>query len=299
MHWTKGRIDDQCRGPYRRYETELKKHYTEYFHQRLHLRCARHPYSARTIAAALPPGCSGLQQLMPPGTWHRFARSARSSQVLAVSILGSAVERDPSLCWLADALNLPPFADQQYPRVQFERALAPSDLGEVPRTTQLDFAVTSADRFIALEAKWSEPGLGSCSCSREGAGDPRTGFDCAYRVRSRRAYWNVAHKFLGLESVRMAFSPCTLSVFYQVVRNIAAAHRLSQGRLFAFVLVFDENNPCFRQTGVWPGWPHLLRSVLRQRSGLVFRAISWQRLVPFLPLSPEVRSWAWEKHRLA
>jgi hypothetical protein len=299
--WTKERIDAECRPTYRRYEKELRAHYTRYFERHPQLRSARHPYSARTIAAALPPGYSDLRKRIPKGALHRFARSARSSQMLALALLGSAAERDSSLRWFWDALNLPKkFSGHRKPFIRFEHCLAPSDLGEVPRVTKLDFTVRTEKAFVVVETKLSEPGLGTCSCAREGDGDPRAGFDCAARVRSRKLYWKAAHEFLGLEEVRLSFLPCPLSVAYQVVRNIAAARHLSRGRLAAFVLICDEANPYFRQTGHWPGWPHILAEVLRKHSGIgfYFRAMSWQHLVKNLPLTPILREWAREKHKL-
>ena len=221
--------------------------------------------------------------------------------MIALSLLGSAEQRDGSLRWFWEALNLPiNFSDRQKPCLRFEHCLAPSDLGEVPRVTKLDLGISDENSFVAIETKWSEPGLGICSCARDGDGDPRTGFDCAARVRSRKAYWEVAHTFFGLADTRLAFFPCSLSIAYQAVRNVAAARRLSRGRVAGFVLIYDENNPYFRRTGRWPGWPHLLRSILREheRPDFFFRAVSWRSLMHKLPLTSELREWAYEKHRL-
>lgn len=299
--WSKEQIDAECRHDYRLYERGLREHYTAYFCRHSQIRCAMHPYCARSLAAALPAGCAELKALMPTGGFHRFARSAKSSQMLALALLGSAINRDDSLRWFWNGLDLPISSSSgRRSVVRFEHGLAPSDLGEVPRSTKLDLSISSKDIFVAIETKWSEPGFGICSCARDGDGDSHVGFECAARVRSRRAYWEVAHELFGLEAIRLPFFPCSLSVAYQAVRNVAAARHLSRGRNAGFVLIYDENNPYFRQTGRWPGWPHMLRSILleRESSNFFFRTTSWQSLMPKLPLTSKIREWAREKHRL-
>jgi hypothetical protein len=299
--WTTDQIDAACAASHRIYERELQKRYTEYFSNYPQLRCPVHPYSARTLTTALPAGSAHLLHRIPKGSLHRFARSARSSQMLALSLIGSAAQADPSLRWFWGALNLPKeFSGRQTPSIRFEHCLAPSDLGEVPRVTKLDLTVATERAFVVIETKWSEAGMGICSCAREGDGDPRIGFDCAVRVRSRRMYWKIAHQFLGLEAVRLSFMPCTLCPVYQTVRNIAAAIHLSRDRTAGFVLIYDRCNPYFRQTNRWPGWPHILRENLRKHrpSGFFFRATSWQELIHHLPVPASLRRWATEKHAL-
>jgi hypothetical protein len=66
-------------------------------------------------------------------------------------------------------------------------------------------------------------------------------------------------------------------------------------------MLYDERNPYFRQTGVWPGWPALLRSTLavaEQPEMLMFRAASWQELASLLPLTENERWWLREKHAI-
>ncbi len=300
-HWTKEQIDSECRASYVVYERELIAHYASYFEKRSHLRCLKHSYSARTIATALPPGYSHLTKRIPTGSLHRFCRSGRSSQMLGLSLLCSALEQDRSLWWFWTALELPKrLAGLQNPVVKFEHALAPADLGEMPRTTKLDLSLATDEAFVAIETKWSEAGLGSCSCAREGEGDPRVGFECAPRVYARTAYWNVANQVFSLASSRLSFLPCDLSPAYQAVRNVAAAIKLAGSRVAVFVLLFDQNNPYFRPTGRWPGWPAFLNRTLRKHSAasFLFRAISWQSLISNVSLPASVRLWAREKHRL-
>lgn len=300
--WTTHAIDQQCGAAYRQYEKARRQQYLDYFAQHPELRCLTQAYSARTVTAALPPGWGELQTLIPRPVLHRYARSGKSSQLLALALLGVAARRDPSLGWFWRALDLPaPSTKQQFPYFAFERSLSASHLGEKPHTTQLDFAVDDPGFFVAVETKWTEQGLGICSCAPRGEGSPCAGGYCADRVLGRKRYWRVSEDFFGLPARRLPLFGCPISPAYQAVRNVAAAQRLANGkRPFAFVLIFDEENPHFRPTGTWPGWPAVLRAHLdgHEHQGLYFRACSWQELVLRLPLDDQTTHWAKEKHGL-
>ena len=301
-HWTKERIDAECGAAYRRYECELIEHYTSYFRQYPQLRCPNHPYSARTITAALPSGHADLKDRIPEGSFHRFCRSARSSQLLALAVFGVALKHDKSFHWFWPAFDLSKrLAGLQNPVVRFEHALAPNDLNEQPRTTKLDVTLATEEAFIVIEGKWSEAGLGICSCAREGEGNPRRGSECARRVYSRTEYWRVAHRQFGLQPMRLSFEPCAISPCYQAVRNVAAAQRLARGRQAGFILLYDARNPYFKSTGAWPGWPAMLDSILRTdpNGRFLFRSLSWQSLIGRLDLPLTVRAWLRDKHCLA
>jgi hypothetical protein len=298
--WSNEQIQRECGSAYRSYERALREHYIEYFHRHPQLRCANHRFCAGSVATALPPGYAQLLQRIPKGSLHRFARSAKSSQIIGLALLGVAAEHDPSFSWFWPALKLPLRLNGQRTYVRFEQALAPTDLSEVPRTTQIDITVSNENAFFAIETKWSEPGFPTCSCEREGTGNPGIGFDCAERVYARTAYWRTANRFLKLPEARLSFEPCFLSIVYQIVRNIAAACHLSRGRTAGFILLYDCKNPFFQRTGNWPGWPDILTALLRKqpRSNFYFRAASWQAVIDKLPLNPAVRDWARDKHRL-
>jgi hypothetical protein len=300
--WSAERIDRECRDAYGNYERLLKARYVAYFANNRHLRCRRHAYSAATIAAALPPEWEYLQRLMPPHAFHRYARSGRSSQLLALALLGSCSVEDPSLGWLMGALGLR--SETRYPDISpfaFEYPLEPSDLGEEPRVTTIDYIAQVNQLTAVVECKWSERGgLGRCSCLRED-GSPEAGSQCASRVRARHIYWQTAHRDFGLPIVRDPGRPCSLSLAYQAIRNVAAARFLSENNPALFVLLFDENNPYFRRTGNWPGWPAILEKTFGAPNlfpHFSFKALSWQQLVAVLPLPPKIRKWAFEKHGL-
>jgi hypothetical protein len=300
--WPNGLIDAECRSSYRIYAKRLIEHYSAYYVRYPKLRCARHPYSACSVGAALPNGFAALQQLLPPKSVHIHARSARSSQSLALGLLGAAAHRDPSLIWFWSALGLAhEVSEATYYR--FERTLDSADLNERPRVSQIDFTAETSRYFAAVECKWSEPGFGTCSCEREREGSPEPGAFCAERVRVRNKYWLTAQDVFGLRDERLPLFGCPISASYQAVRTAAAVRHLAGTRRQAvFVLLFDSNNPYFRRTGDWPGWPGLLEETVAAYNvchRFVFKAISWQDLIRRLPLSSQVRKWAAEKHQLA
>jgi len=285
---------------YAAYERALKHDYTEYFARHAALRCHRQLYSAATLDAALPQGWGHLWRLLPAQAVHRFARSGRSSQALALALLGSAVHNDITLKALWRTLGLDrAMRRNDAARIAFEYALDPSELQEHPHVTTIDFLATTPESVASVEGKWSEKGMGTCRCRKDGDGNPNPGNTCASRVAGRTAYWDTAQRDFGLSQVRNSDLACPVSVAYQAVRNVAATRLLSGGRRGAFVLLYDDRNPYFRETGAWPGWPALLSATLSaQTAGFLFKAISWQDLVHTLPIPKDVRQWAAEKHRL-
>jgi hypothetical protein len=58
-----------------------------------------------------------------------------------------------------------------------------------------------------IECKWSESGLGTCSCEKDRDGSPLPGNPCAARVAARSAYWRVADEFSVFRAGDSAFSP--------------------------------------------------------------------------------------------
>ena len=300
--WTNHAIDQECGAAYRRYEKARRQQYIDYFARHPELRCPHHAHSAKSLAAALPPGWGEqLETLIPRNAWHVHARSGKSSQTLALALLGSATRLDSSLSWFWPAFDLPAPSRQQNPSFTFERSLSTSLLNEKPRATVLDFAVDDPGCFAAVETKWTEQGLGVCSCTSHNDGGPDAGGYCAERVVNRKQYWQVAEELFGLPAERLPLFGCPISPAYQAIRNVAAAQKLADGkRPFAFVLLYDAENPYFRATGTWPGWPAILSEHLKrhERIGFHFRAISWQELVSKLALDGGVRHWAKEKHQL-
>ncbi len=294
--WTDARATREAGRSHARYKSGLEEQYTQYF-ERHKQRRGDHRWLARNLALALPDGWESLQELLPVRARHRWHLSGGSSQVVALGLLGSALRREPSLDWLRRALAPLPSLGQLIQAPQFEHELGETVLNESRRPTTIDFYVEGTESVVCIEAKWWENGIGQCSCRRDG-GDPEKG-DCRRPPELRPAYWRVAQEFFGLPGLASP-SPCSISFAYQAIRNAAAAVALAgPSRHAVFGLIYDENNPYFRRTGDWPGWPTILAETLQDSDErLAFRAISWQDLLGVLPLDAEVLAWAYEKHAL-
>ncbi|MDQ3647201.1 MAG: hypothetical protein M3433_01185 [Actinomycetota bacterium] len=291
-------IDAECAAAWRAYDAGLAERYTEYFEHRPELR-GEQRYSARDLVAALPPGGAGLGDLVAPGEWHRHYLSAKSSQTLAVGLLGRAARLDPSLNWLWQAFGPLPGAASDFPSIEFEQPLDPEVLNERPQQTAVDVLVRDPTALMCIEVKWREEGLGACKRGPDG-GNPVQGH-CAQRVQDRELYWQAAGDLFGFPE-RQPPGPCPISAAYQAVRNAAAAQALAEpGQVPVFGLIYDENNPYFAGHGGWPGWPAILSGAVEANADeqqFRFRSISWQALFPLLPLDEETREWAHEKHQL-
>ena len=155
--WALDEIRDACRASYRQYERELIDHYVAYFAGAVPgVADTGHRYKASSLASALPEGWGHLDQTLPSP--HRHARSARSSQMLALGLLGPAAELAPDLRWLTSALDLdPPSAGN--PRIGFEYELSRELLSESPRVTALDVLVDDPDRVEDAEAERRRTGF--------------------------------------------------------------------------------------------------------------------------------------------
>ncbi len=294
--WTFAQIHQECAGAYAKYRSDLDARYKAYFDANPQV-ASGHPQLAASFEAAMPPGMAELAARIPPELRHRHHLSGKSSQGLGLGLLGAASLRDPFLPWFEEALSpVAPFSMTNPPTATFEHELDPAILNERPRVTAIDFFVETSDAVICTEVKWAEEGLGRCSC---GAASVAVG-DCAGRVLERSAYWDAARELFFLPE-RSQGKPCPISPGYQAIRNVAAARALAKGRQPIFVLLYDARNPYFMETGSWPGWPIVLRATLAdadKASLMKFRAVSWQELIPKLPLSDLERTWAQEKHGL-
>lgn len=203
---------------------------------------------------------------------------------------------DPGLDWLFEALSPLPPSDSSLVPAQFEHELPPEALNEqLPRVTSIDFLVQTSKLVICTEAKRGEDGMGRCSCP---PGAPKVA-DCSQKVLDRPLYWRAAYDLFAMPD-RQPGRPCPVSLGYQAIRSVAAARYLATGRRApVFALVYDGENPYFTATGAWPGWPSILEHTLRgQDDEIRFRAVSWQELLPLLPVDDELREWARVKHRL-
>jgi hypothetical protein len=281
-NWTAERIDAECGTTYDSYFADVRRRHIAYFAERPERRSDRYPFAARSREAALPAGWEHLANALPPQAWHRHHLSGASSQMLTLALLVAATRVDPSLEWMGAR----PF---QRPLPLFEVELAPQVLNERPRQTSIDWLVLDHDEVVAVEAKFTERGLGQCSC------ELRAGGVCSGRVLER-PYWSVASREMGLERARGC---CRLSLAYQAVRNVAAAQAIAgERRRSSFLLLYDVRNPYFAGAQAWPGWVKML-SQLMTVSSTAFFSLSWQELLARVGFDASVRSWAREKHGLS
>jgi hypothetical protein len=282
--WTSRRIDFECADRYQAYGEEVRAGHIEYFARRPARRSDTHLFLARTREAAFPDGWEHLAGAIGEQAWHRHHLSAGSSQVLAIALLAAATSAERSLKWLP----LSPCAGRAL--TLFEVELAASVLHERPRQTSLDWMVLDERAVIAAEAKFTERGFGRCSCDGRAAGA------CSERVLER-PYWKVAARDLCLGHNDPTVG-CSLSLAYQVVRNIAAAEVIAaEGRAATFLLLYDARNPYFTGAGEWPGWVMML-SELMPYSTTAFTSLSWQELLARVEVDEGVRRWAADKHGL-
>jgi hypothetical protein len=282
--WTTERIDAECVNSYDEYLAQLRLGHITYFEGRPEQRSETCPFVARNREGAFPDDWDHLAGALAARVWHRHHLSAGSSQVLEIALLASATRADPLLGWLSDARCL------RRPLTLFEVELAPSVLRERPRQTSLDWLVLDRHNVIAAEAKFTERGLGQCSCEGREAGL------CSERVLER-PYWCVASKDMRLHRYASR-ARCDLSLAYQAVRNVAAAQAIAAGRRSTgFLLLYDVRNPYFVGSRAWPGWIRML-SQLMTRSATTFMPLSWQGLLGRAPVDDQVRAWAREKHGL-
>lgn len=296
--WTSARIFEQCHRAWLDYDAAKRDSYIAYFEARPELAHPAQAWSAKNIASALPPGWEGLADLIPTGR-HAKHLSGKSSQILALALLGASAKLDAAHPWLWHAFSPLPPATSQLPTATVEFELTVDVLNETGRRrTSVDYLVEDPGLVMLIECKWREDGIGNCSCADSG-GDPAVG-NCRDAVRDERpAYWSTAHDVFGLPN-RQNGKPCPLSPVYQAVRNVAGALALRpDGGIGVFGLIYDADNPYFAGSGDWPGWPTVLHDALDEaHPDLRFRAVSWQALMPLLELDDDVRSWAREKHGL-
>jgi hypothetical protein len=294
--WTHEAVHAECREAYNRYSRELDAHYRDYFRSHPD-EGGPHARQAADIERALPPGWEHLANDLPERGRHIHHLSGRSSQVLALALLGASTHLDPGLSWLFEALSPLPPSDSPLDSPRFEQELPPEALNEqLPRVTSIDFLVKTSKLVICTEAKRGEDGMGRCSCLPPGSSKVA---NCSQKVLDRPLYWQAAYDLFGMPD-REPGKPCPVSLGYQAIRSVAAARYLATGgRAPVFALVYDAENPYFTQTGAWPGWPAVLEHTLRgQDDEIRFRAVSWQELLPVLPIDEDLRAWLRAKHRL-
>lgn len=237
-------------------------------------------------------------ELVPREKRHKWFRSMKSSQALALSVFGSLKVLNRAECLstvAADDDAIPAFGPGPIRSADLELEHDVSSLNEV-RSTSVDVLVSGAT-FVCVECKLSEQEVGSCSRPRLKKGHPEycDGSFARQGARSHRcalaergmSYWDHIPEVLRWE-VNLDQSPCPLAKPYQLVRNVLAASvdqgKVKVGRGHA-LLVYDARNPAFQLSA--EGQFEALRVQLRDRT--ILRRCSWQAVLTALERHDDLR----------
>jgi len=179
-------------------------------------------------------------------------------------------------------------------------------LGE-PRPTSLDGYISGNYR-VAIECKFTEPEVGTCSRPRLKATDSRhereycNGTYSMQKARKERcslteigvSYWRYIPSLFKWKN-DSDMNPCPLNRNYQLVRNILAVGvkpnktvSLNDGHV---ILIYDERNPAFRKDGEGLSTYIEMREALHEPRML--RKCSWQRIVQHIR-EENILSWLTE-----
>jgi len=244
------------------------------------------------LAPEDPAKASAVRSLLPKASRHKWFRSMKSSQALAVSVFGNLKVLNRVECLsevMADDSAGPAFGSGPIDAARVELEHDVRSLNEV-RSTSIDVLV-SGPTIVCVECKLTEAEVGRCSRPALPK-DHREHCDGAYRQqagRSRRcalaeraiAYWdNVPYVLAGVEwQADRDHDPCPLAEPYQLVRNVLAACVTEDGKVNTArghaLLVYDARNPAFQ--------PHPAGVFERLRGQLVeppmLRRCSWQTIL--------------------
>lgn len=245
--------------------------------------------SHRNVIVPDDPGLrAAVLRLIPREKQHKWFRSMKSSQALAVSIFGNLKVQNRTNCLSevnADDGDGPAFRQGRIGPEDLELEHDVTSLNEI-RATSVDLLV-SGPAFICVECKLSEQEVGCCSrpalkkdhreyCNGSYVRQSGRSHRCALAERGMN-YWEHIPSVLNWEADRDS-SPCPLAVPYQLVRNILAASvdggHIRTGRGHA-LLVYDDRNPAFQPHD--KGTFETLRAQLRDVTML--RRCSWQAIL--------------------
>jgi hypothetical protein len=235
-----------------------------------------------------------LLALLPESDRHKWFRSMNSSQALAQSVFGNLAIHDclESLVELQDdegqALFGAPGAQPDHFAMEFK-----INYLREPRPTSLDVYFGS-DYRIAIECKFTEPEVGTCSRPRLTPADSNYGSDFCdgtytkQRTRKERCslteigvlYWQHIPR-LFCWSDEQDLIPCPVRANYQLVRNVLAIGVKPNGQIALAdghaALIYDKRNPTFQENGA--GLVAFAETRRALREPAMLRRCSWQRLI--------------------
>ena len=249
-----------------------------------------------------------LFDLIPEGEFHKWYGSMNSSQALAQSVLGNLFVHNSLHCLseLKDDDGVDLFGKVQISSDNFEMEHNIDYLGE-PRHTSLDGYI-SGDYRIAIECKFTEPEVGTCSRPR--LESTASNYECEHcngtysiqRARKERCslteigvlYWRYVPSLFKWKNDNDLI-PCPLNKNYQLVRNILAAGVKPDGTVSVndghVVLIYDERNPAFQNNGY--GLIAFMEVQEALQEPTMLRKCSWQRIVQRIR-EKDILSWLTE-----
>ena len=230
---------------------------------------------------------------IPESARHRWFRSMRSSQALAQSIFGNLKISDclHYMGELLDESGEPLFGKAEVTSENFSMEYVVDFLDE-PRPTNVDGFI-SGDYQVAIECKFAETEVGTCSRPRLKKRDPNycDGTYTRQRDRGERCslteidvrYWRYVPVLFTWRN-DTDLMPCPLYSNYQLVRNLLAACIRPDGTRSPetghMVLIYDERNPAFQMGGRGFTAYEETRAALKVPS--LIRKCSWQRITGHL-----------------
>jgi hypothetical protein len=239
-----------------------------------------------------------LFSLVPGRKRHKWFRSMKSSQALALSFFGNLVIYG-NLEWLSDLKSdddnndgPPAFGQADLSPYNFSMEHEVAMLDE-RRPTSLDVFISGRYR-VAVECKLSEEVFGNCTRPRRGLCDGFLRNDrCALAKKGAR-YWDY---------IPMLFDwpaepdyKCPLKTSYQLARNVLAACVREDGFVSPSIghalVIYDKRNPKFSEGGKEAEVFRRTQNALRESQAL--RKISWQRIAAVLWKHEELR-WLFGK----
>lgn len=252
---------------------------------------------------------SRLFHLLPRLERHKWFRSMNSSQALAQSVLGNLAIYNHLNCLteLSDDEGEPLLGIAQVSPENFAMEHKINHLGE-PRRTSLDGFI-SGKYQVAVECKFTEAEVGSCSRPSLRPSDSNYGTDLCDRTftrqRGRRErcsltklgvlYWKYVPELFEWQN-DIDLIPCPLHKNYQLVRNILAACVQPDGTVSPesghVILIYDERNPAFQKGG--KGFIAFTETRQALREPTMLRKCSWQRIIQHIR-NEGILSWLTEQ----
>lgn len=238
-----------------------------------------------------------IKKMIPDGEFHKWFRSMSSSQALALSILGNLQIHGclgvlHKLCG-DDNEPIIEIAGPQLGSFSMEHKIR--HLGE-PRSTSLDGFI-NGDYRIAIECKFTETEVGSCSRTRLSKNDnnfEKDYCDGSYtfqRSRTTRCslteigvkYWDLIPSLFNISN-DIDYFHCLIRNNYQLFRNILAVGVYEDSTISLekshVILIYDERNPSFGLGG--KAYISFYETKRALRNPRMLRKISWQNIISHL-----------------